>query len=827
MTRVGESEAGETRSNGTLPDCSANQTSGLTSRLILAYAERAGGSVKVDEILARCDMGERREDLRDGSLWFGFDTKVELFAAAAEVLDDPQVARHIGGAAVELNVLTLLSLALRAVGSPQLVYAALPRHARKFTSAHRLELIRSTDSHASFRYVDVSGVGYHRLDCEYTQGMLASVPTMFGAPPARIRHSQCAVEGADACVYEIWWEDPRSQLGKTANRWLAASATAFLGAAPWGRRGLRIALGVPALGGALVATQGERRRRQRIRSLEAEVRDQQELGARVFASLRDLVSELRVEEVLAKVVENAQAAITGREFALMVLGDDSVHCRSSSRVPVSSLGALECWATENSALLDSPLALDDLESVPGLATLRAHAVTPLGAMYSVPLRFRSTNFGALVALAHGGDSFDPLEVAVLSAYADQAAIALANAHLFTRVEELARRDPLTGLLNSREFDADLTRECLRAERYGRTVAVIMLDLDGFKQVNDRLGHAEGDRVLRLVGQTLDASVETAGRAYRTGGDEFALVLPHIGSSEIEDLVRRLKGHISMLEVGVDASCGVAVWPQDGPSQQMLVFNADRSLYAAKARLHKERRAPPPLGPPSESALSHAIDDAGSQSRRMVTTALARAVDARDAYTSSHSEMVSQLCEAIARELGLTENHVSNLALAGLLHDVGKVGVPDAILLKPGPLTEQEFGVMKTHPTVGYNILAGADLGEPASWILHHHEQPDGRGYPAGLAGDEVPLESRIILVADAFEALTSDRPYRRGCSVADALAELDRHVGTQFDRACVEALRKIIGTGARDIFLAKAVATLRDGGGRSSAIGSLPLSAIS
>ncbi len=399
MTRVGESEPRETRSSGTLSDCSADQSSGLTSRLILAYAERAGGPAKVDDILAKCDMGERREELRSGSVWFGFDKKVELFAAAAEVLDDPQVARHIGGAAVELNVLTLLSLALRAVGSPQLVYAALPRHARKFTSAHRLELIRSTDSHASFRYIDVSGVGYHRLDCEYNQGMLASVPTMFGAPPARIRHSQCAVEGADACVYEIWWEDPRSQLGQTANRWLAASATAFLGAAPWGRRGLRIALGVPALGGALVATQGERRRRQRIRSLEAEVRDQQELGARVFASLRDLVSELRVEEVLAKVVENAQAAITGREFALMVLGDDGVHCRSSSRVPVSSLGALECWATENSALLDSPLALDDLESVPGLATLRAHAATPLGAMYSVPLRFRSTNFGALVALA--------------------------------------------------------------------------------------------------------------------------------------------------------------------------------------------------------------------------------------------------------------------------------------------------------------------------------------------------------------------------------------------------------------------------------------------
>jgi len=786
---------------------SGHQTSGLTSRLILAYAERTGGPGKVDEILARCGMLERREELQRGSPWFDFETKIALFAAAAEVLDDPQVARHVGGAAVDLNVLTSLKLALRAVGSPQLVYAVLPRHARKFTWAHRLELIESSDAHACFRYRDVSGVGYHRLDCDYNLGMLASIPTMFGGPPARIRHSRCAVEGAEACVYEVRWEDPRSQVGRSASRWLTASATALLSGAPWGRRGLRAAAGVPALGGALVAAQITRQKNQRVRSLEAEVRDQQDLGARVFASLRDLVSELRVEDVLAKIVGNAQAAITGREFALMVVGDDGVHCRSSSRVPVPSLRALESWATENSEQLDSPLAFEDLDAVPELAALTAHPDTPLGAMYSVPLRFRDTNLGALVALAHGGDSFDSLEVAVLSAYADQAAIALANARLFARVEDLARRDALTDLLNSREFDADLARDLARAKRYEKTVAVIMLDLDGFKQVNDRLGHAEGDRVLRLVAQTLEAFAEAGSRAYRTGGDEFALVLPDTCASDTDELAHRLKARISALDVGINASCGVALWPQDGPSQKMLVFNADRALYAAKARRQTEWWAPSPLSPAAESIAPQVLDDAGMQSRHMVTTALARAVDARDAYTRSHSETVSQLCEAMARELRLAEHHVAKIAMAGLLHDVGKIGVPDAILLKPGPLTEEEFEIMKTHPTVGYNILAGADLGEPATWILHHHEQPDGRGYPAGVAGDEVPLESRIILVADAFEALTADRPYRRGRSVTDALAELDRHVGTQFDPACVEALRKVIGPGAREFFRAEASAS--------------------
>jgi putative nucleotidyltransferase with HDIG domain len=166
------------------------------------------------------------------------------------------------------------------------------------------------------------------------------------------------------------------------------------------------------------------------------------------------------------------------------------------------------------------------------------------------------------------------------------------------------------------------------------------------------------------------------------------------------------------------------------------------------------------------------------------------VDAKDSWTRSHCETVSELCAAVAAELELPPDRIEKLRLAGLLHDVGKIGVPDSILQKPSQLTEAEFETMKTHSQLGHSIVSGAGLAEEAHWILHHHERPDGRGYPDGLTADQIPLESRIILVADAFEAMTSDRPYRAAQPASAALNELHRHSGTQFDPRCVAALER-------------------------------------
>ena len=177
--------------------------------------------------------------------------------------------------------------------------------------------------------------------------------------------------------------------------------------------------------------------------------------------------------------------------------------------------------------------------------------------------------------------------------------------------------------------------------------------------------------------------------------------------------------------------------------------------------------------------------------RTLASALARAVDAKDSYTRSHCQTVSQLCAAIAAELGFEGDRLARMRLAGLLHDVGKIGVPDAILNKPSGLTDAEYEVMKRHSLLGFEIVQAADMALEAAWVRHHHERFDGGGYPDGLAGEEIPLESRIILVADAFEAMTSDRPYRQAPGLEFALAELRRHAGSQFDPRVVEALLEV------------------------------------
>jgi putative nucleotidyltransferase with HDIG domain len=215
----------------------------------------------------------------------------------------------------------------------------------------------------------------------------------------------------------------------------------------------------------------------------------------------------------------------------------------------------------------------------------------------------------------------------------------------------------------------------------------------------------------------------------------------------------------------------------------LIREADLALIGAK-RIHQDVAV---YGPDMALADGAQVSD-DEHHERTLASALARAVDAKDSYTRSHCQTVSQLCAAIAIELGFDGERLARIRLAGLLHDVGKIGVPDAILNKPAALTDEEYEQMKRHSLLGCDIVEAADMPDEARWVRHHHERFDGAGYPDRLAGEEIPLESRIILVADAFEAMTSDRPYRSAPGQEFAVAELHRHAGTQFDPRIVAAL---------------------------------------
>jgi diguanylate cyclase (GGDEF)-like protein len=369
-----------------------------------------------------------------------------------------------------------------------------------------------------------------------------------------------------------------------------------------------------------------------------------------------------------------------------------------------------------------------------------------------------------------------------------------------REEELARlaraalTDNLTGLGNHRSFHEDLQREIARRTRSGSCFSLVMLDLNGLKQLNDRFGHQAGDERIRAISDCLRATMRATDTAYRIGGDEFMVLLPAERAWGALEFARRLQEETRRHRTEPTVTCGIAE-SVAFETADTLLHRADLALYDAKRSgrrivLHADGLAPKPD--------TRAEEVATRREHRLLATALARAVDAKDAGTRNHCETVSELCVLIGQALGLDAERIERLRLAGLLHDVGKIGVSDGILRKPGRLDADEATEMSSHVRIGHAIVASAELEEEAHWVLHHHEHFDGSGYPDGLRGDEIPPESRIILVADAFEAMTADRPYRLARPVPEALAELDGLAGTQFDPVCVDALRFALGRGEID-----------------------------
>ena len=363
-----------------------------------------------------------------------------------------------------------------------------------------------------------------------------------------------------------------------------------------------------------------------------------------------------------------------------------------------------------------------------------------------------------------------------------------------RLEQIALTDNLTGVRNHRAFYEDLTRELKRTQRAGGHLALVMLDMDGLKQVNDRFGHQEGDEQLRSLAGCMVETMRHSDVVYRIGGDEFGLIL--VGENALGAL-RVTHRLLATLRSGTrvnhpSATAGIAD-TNGSVTTDELVRRADVGLYDAKRSGQQAVIYASGLEQPAQPQPH--TPERTERHLQILATALARAVDLKDSATRSHCETVAELSALLAEELGFDHERVARLRMAGLLHDVGKIGISDAILQKPGELTAEEYEIMKTHTALGSGILSAAGLYDEAFWILHHHERFDGDGYPTGLAGTDIPVESRILFVADAFEAMTGERPYSEAQPDHEALAELESHAGTQFDADCVAALHRVMADG--------------------------------
>ena len=434
----------------------------------------------------------------------------------------------------------------------------------------------------------------------------------------------------------------------------------------------------------------------------------------------------------------------------------------------------------------------ELSIIAGMSALDGGVRSPLTVVFFVPLLVSALSAPLLAVLAVGvmeviayiglaldlGGSGDP-RIMVFTFALGLAALAGAwLAHIFEgQQRELirsSRTDPLTGSLNRRGFFERLEGALDDAHRTVRGLAVVLLDVNRLKEVNDAHGHAAGDELLRWMVSTLRGVVRPMDSIGRLGGDEFAIVLPLCARDDALAVVARLH---ETLDEHAPASIGLSCFPEDGDEVESLLRRADDELYAAKR-------------------LARHLHELRSQELGWATM-IASAVDLRIAGQNAHSNAVARTAEGIGRELALDSSELPRLRIAGMLHDVGNVLLPDRILLKRETWTTEERSEVERGRVTAAELLAEFDgVADVAEWIRHCHEHVDGSGYPDGLSGDEIPLVSRILHVADAYESLTSGQPHRAALPSPLALREIEHDIARRFDSECVTALRRYLDKAA-------------------------------
>ena len=520
-----------------------------------------------------------------------------------------------------------------------------------------------------------------------------------------------------------------------------------------------------------------------------------------------ITSSLDIQEIydsfigeLKKVVDIDWASIVLIEDShiniLALYSEIGSAWKLGERVPLRGTGTE--WVAINKQAILEP----DLSQGGQFVTAKYHHRQGIRSIAYFPLIAKGVVIGSFVVASREPNAYSQRHVALLEQLASQVAMSIENSRLYAEAEEKARIDELTDLLNRRSLDELMAAEIKRHSRYGGVFSLIILDLDGFKAFNDNYGHPAGDKLLKEIGGVLKATVRSTDQAFRYGGDEFAVLLPNTpidAALQVADRIRRkVASKAKAGHIAITASLGLASWPADGAAEDEIVNAADTALYRAKREGGNRNYCASGTLLELEDTPLNLIDSRDGDTLSAIF-ALAETVDAKEHYTNSHWRKVKEYAILLATAVELEPEEIAKLETSALLHDIGKISISEKILNKRTSLTDDEWEVIKTHPQVGVNIASRVpELASCLPGILHHHERYDGTGYPIGLNGEEIPLEARILAIADAFTAMTTVRSYSDALPLEEALEELKRGAGTQFDPKLVAifdtAIQRTTGT---------------------------------
>ena len=514
-----------------------------------------------------------------------------------------------------------------------------------------------------------------------------------------------------------------------------------------------------------------------------------------------MTSSMNIAEIFESFAQELRKVVDVDYGTIALIEGEQIHilALSSQVKSVRRVGErmpLKETATEWVAEHKKSLYQADLEQHRRFWTAARYIEEGIRAIVHLPLVVRDEVIGNLIVASSRPHAYSSRQIRILEHLALQIAAPIENSQLYARAKQRARIDELTGLFNRRHFEERLKEEIARHSRYGNVFSLLMLDLDSFKTYNDMYGHPSGDRLLNQIGRIVNRSIRSADQAFRYGGDEFVVILPQTTVDEAYVVAERVREHIAaeMEAEGIAVTCsgGLVSYPSDGVMFGELVATVDTALYYAKRTGGNRNYL-------SSKILSEPTSETGTNARRSglsTVYALAAAVDAKDHYTYGHSRKVNIYAVALAEAIGLSSEEVSRISAAALLHDIGKIGIPDKILSKEGKLDEEEWKAVKSHPRLGANIVRNVPGLIPCvNGVLYHHERWDGTGYPEGLKGDNISLDARILAIADAYAAMTSARPYRDVLCDDKIVKQLRRGAGKQFDPELVEIFIGVVETG--------------------------------